>query len=436
VEIAVIGLWHLGSVTACCLARLGHTVTGIDEPQRVRGLADGRAPLFEPGLDDLLREGLAAGRLRFTADVADGIEACRAVIISYDTRVDDRDDVDLSAVTQAVEVAAPHLAPGALLLVHSQVPVGTCRWIRERLRRARPSDGLEVAYVPENLRLGQAIERFMRPDMLVVGAEADSAYAVVEEIFRGVETSQLRTDLPTAEMTKHAINAFLATSISFGNELANLAQSVGADATRVAAALRLDRRVGQAPVAPGMGFAGGTLARDVKVLRRIGEEANLTPYLLNAVLRVNEEQNVLPLRWLRDIYGALSGLRIGVLGLTYKPGTSTLRRSASVETVRRLVDEGVEVAAADPQADLAELSEAPPMRFTRDAYEAARGADALVVMTPWPEFRDLDYGRIRAAMRKPVALDMANSLDKSQMEALGYAYIGVGRGTPRRMERT
>ena len=438
-RVAVVGLWHLGCVAAGSLARLGHVVTGIEEdPQQLAMLQGGHAPLREPGLDDLLAEGIGAGRLRFASDLSSAAAAAEVVYVAYDTPVTDGDDVDVSSVTRTVERIIPSLRPEALLLVQSQVPVGTCGRFRRLLRTGPSSEGREVAYVPENLRLGQAIDGYLRPDMLVIGGDDPRAHAVADRLLAGIGSPRVLTDLATAEMTKHAINAFLATSISFANELANLCQIQGVDATALISILRRDRRIGpHAPLNPGVGFAGGTLARDVKVLTAVGHAAGYTPRLFDAVLQVNEGQKDLPVRWLREVYGGtLRGLRVAVLGLTYKPGTSTLRRSDAVVLIRRLAADGVSVAAADPQADLAETADLPAFAFTRDPYEAVEGADALVVMTPWPEFAALDYERVRAGMRRAVVLDMPNALDKERLLRLGFVYVGVGRGSVRGMARS
>ncbi len=430
-RVAVVGLWHLGCVAAACLARLGHTVVGIEEDAgRLHELRAGRAPLMEPGLDDLLASGIASGRLTFTSGLEGAAAEADVVYVAYDTPVTDRDEADVSIVTRAVTRIILVLRARALILVQSQVPAGTCRRFREMLRAASPGDGREIAYVPENLRLGQAIECYLRPDMLVIGADAPEAHAAADALFAGIDAPRVRTDLPTAEMAKHAINTFLATSISFANEMANLCQVEGVDSTALVSILRLERRIGRhVPLNPGMGFAGGTLARDVKALLALGHAGGYTARLLEAVLQVNEGQKDLPVRWLRQIYGPLSGLRVGVLGLTYKPGTSTLRRSTAIAIIRALVAEGVQVIASDPQADLNETPDLPKFAFTRDPHEAAAGADALLVMTPWPEFATLDFERLRDAMRRPIVLDMPNALDRGRLEHLGFVYVGVGRGT-------
>ena len=436
-RVAVVGLWHLGCVAAGCLARLGHVVAGIeDDPQNLAALRAGRAPLREPGLDELLAGEIGAGRLRFTQEFDDTVAGADVVCVAYDTPVTDRDEADMSIVTRTIERIAPILRADALLLVQSQVPVGTCRKVRAMVRTGSAGDAPEVAYVPENIRLGQAIEGYLRPDMVVMGADDPRAHVLVERLFAGIDAPHIRTDLSTAEMTKHAINTFLATSISFANELANLCQIEGVDAPALVSILRRDRRVGsQVPLNPGMGFAGGTLARDVKALAAVGYAGGYAPRLLDAVLQVNESQKSLPIQWLRQIYGTLEGVRVAVFGLTYKPGTSTLRRSDALPLIRQLIADGVAVTAVDPQAEPAEVEDLPRVEFTRDAYGAVQGTDAFIVMTPWPEFTTLDYERVRAAMRHPVVLDMPNALNRERLTELGFAYIGVGRGAVRRLAR-
>jgi UDPglucose 6-dehydrogenase len=349
----------------------------------------------------------------------------------------DRDDADPSIIIRAVERIAPMLAPHARVVVESQVPVGTCRTLRRLLKTKSSNGGIDVAYVPENLRLGQAIDGYLRPDMLIIGADDPSAHDVSEQLFAGVDAPRIRTDLATAEMTKHAINAFLATSISFANELANVCQTQGVDAATLISILRRDRRVGsQVPLSPGMGFAGGTLARDVKALTAVARTAGYDPRLLDAVLEVNSEQKTLPVRWLRQMHGTLRGVRVAMFGLTYKPGTSTLRRSDALPVIRQLVGDGATVTVVDPQADLTEVRDLPPFEFTRDAYEAVEGADALIVMTPWPEFASLDYERVHTTMRRPIILDMPNALDRERLAQLGFVYVGVGRGAVPRLSRS
>ncbi len=427
----MIGLWHLGLVTSACLADLGRTIVGFDTAQElIGGLRSGRLPLFEPGLDALVEKGIAEGRLSFTADPQEALSGARYVIVAYDTTVDESDESDLSQVMGAASLMAEHLEDGSVVIISSQVPVGTSELIQATIRRARPSLEFGIACVPENLRLGQAIERFKKPDMIVIGSDDPASAVAVDALLTGVDAPRVVVGIRTAEMTKHALNAFLATCISFANEMANLCDAAGADALDVARALRLDGRVGpRAPLRPGLGFAGGTLARDLKTLRRLGEEdGNGTP-LINGVLMVNEQQSRVVARKLTEACGSLEGITVGVLGLTYKPGTSTLRRSVAVEIIGELTALGAAVKAYDPRANREELPDIANFEFCPDAGAVAEASDALAIVTEWPEFRDLDFAAIKKSMRIPVLVDAQNMLDAKEMTEMGFQYFGVGRGS-------
>jgi len=436
-KVCVVGLWHLGTVTSGCLAELGYQVVGLEQdPFKAANLNRGIPPLFEPGLAELMAKHLESGHLRYTFDLADGTADAPYLLIAYDTPVNDQDDPDLTLIIQAVEEMASLLEDGATIIVSSQVPVGTCEALAASLRRLNPLLRFGMACVPENLRLGQAIERFLRPDLLVLGADSDQTMAKVEALYSPIQAPRVRVDLRTAEMTKHAINAYLATCISLGNELANLCDEVGADALRVAEALKLESRVSpQAPLLPGLGFAGGTLARDMKVLTSLAQRYHYPAPFLKGVLELNRLQNSTVIHRLERLVGSLNAKTIGVLGLTYKPGTSTLRRSAAVEIIRSVVAQGATVRAYDPKADPSEM--APFLQeFTvcDDPYAAAQGAHAIVLVTPWPEFKDLDLARLRTPMHSPVFLDAANMLDPDQVIQAGFHYQGIGRGSPPRRE--
>lgn len=436
-KVCVIGLWHLGTVSSACLAELGYQVVGVEpDLPKAGNLRRGIPPLFESGLAELMETHLASGRLRFTSDLSDGTAGASYVLIAFDTPVDDQDDPDLTPITAAVESLAGCLEDGVTIVVSSQVPVGTCDVLADRLRTLAPGLRFGMACVPENLRLGQAIERFLRPDLLVFGADSDQTMAKVETLFSSIPGPRVRVDLRTAEMTKHAINAYLATCISLGNELANLCDEVGADALQVAGALRLEGRVSpRAPILPGLGFAGGTLARDMKVLTKLADQHHYPAPFLKGVLALNRLQNATVIHRLEKLLGSLRANTIGVLGLTYKPGTSTLRRSAAIEIIRDVLTKGANVRAYDPKADPAEVASLQ-QGFTvcDDPYAVAQGADAIVLITPWPEFKDLDLSRLRAPMRGLVFLDTANLLDPLQVTQAGLVYQGIGRGAARRRE--
>ncbi len=433
-KICVVGLWHLGSVTSSCFAGLGRSVVGVADSTRVASLNNGIPPLFEPGLADLMAKHLASGRLRFTSSLRDGVKGSSYVFVAYDTPVDERDQPDLASISATVDALAGCLEDGATIIVSSQVPVGTCEALAVRLRSLNPGLRFGMACVPENLRLGQAIERFLRPDFLVFGADGGATMERVEALYSPIPGARARMNLRTAEMTKHAINAYLATCISFGNELANLCDEVGADAFQVVQALQLDSRVSpKAPLFPGLGFAGGTLARDMTVLKKLAAQYGYPAPLLNGVLTVNQFQNGMVVHRLEGLLGTLAAKTIGVLGLTYKPGTSTLRRSAAIEIIRDLVAKGATIKAFDPKADPAE-TELRRREFSicTDPYAAAKDADALALVTPWPEFRDLDLARLKDIMHTPVILDAPNMLEPTKVTQAGFVYQGIGRGSVHR----
>lgn len=434
-RVSVVGIWHLGAVTAACLADLGYSVVGVDaDPHKVQALNRGIPPLFEPGLEEMMAKNIAAGRLTFTSCLAEGLGGASYALITYDTPVDDDDEVDLSGIFAIAGELAAHLNNGATIIVSSQVPVGTCEEMAAVVRQANPSLDFGIAYTPENLRLGQAIACFKHPDMIVIGADSQDTLRRVEQLLAPIQAPRVAVGLRTAEMTKHAINAFLATSITFANEIANLCDEAGADALKVAEALHLDSRIGTgAPLYPGLGFAGGTLARDLKVLRRLSERHGYQASLINAVLAVNERQNGVVVERLRRILGSFDGRSVGVLGLTYKAGTSTLRRSAALEIIRAISAEGAVVKAYDPKADPEEVRLHDGFTLCDDAYAVAEGSDALLLVTNWPQFRELDFPRIRSLMRDPVLLDALNMLDADRMVEAGFRYIGVGRGRQERL---
>jgi len=429
-KIAVIGCWHQGVVGAACLADLGYDVLAADhDGERIEKLNTGAAPLFEPGLDDLLKKGLASGNLNFTTDVAGCVTDCEYVLLMHDTPVDENDQSDLSSVFNAVEEISYRLEQNAVLLVTAQVPVGTCDRIVGIIREKNPGLKFGIAYSPENLRLGQAIERYMHPALPVIGSDDAKALDRIEKLFAPLKVEWKRVNLRTAEMTKHALNAFLATSISFANEIGNLCDEVGADGVELAKILRMEPRIGpKAMLFPGLGFSGGTLARDMQTLRGLGDGFDIDTLMLDGVWESNKRQNRLVVRKLKKVLGSLEGVPVTVLGLTYKPETSTLRRSAALEIIGDLLREKMIVSAHDPKADRKEVAQHTEFRFYEDLYEAVKGARAVVIITGWPEYKALDFDRIRKLMADPILIDVNDMLDAQSMESKGFVYLDVGRG--------
>jgi UDPglucose 6-dehydrogenase len=423
-RIVVYGLWHLGSVTAACLAEAGVEVVGLDlDAPVVRDLQQGRPPLHEPGLAGLTAAGLASGRLSFTTSAAEALAGADVVWVAFDTPVDDQDEADVAFVHDRLEAIAPALRPGTLVLVSSQVPVGFTR----RLAEAWRDKGLHFAYSPENLRLGKALDIFRRPERVIVGLGESAVRPRVAKVFAPFCDRIEWMSLESAEMTKHALNAFLATSVTFINELARLCEAVGADAREVERGLKSEARIGpKAYLSPGAAFAGGTLARDVRFLVEFGRRCRIGTPLLQGVVASNDQHK----SWAHDAVVRLladAGGTVAVLGLTYKPGTSTLRRSSSVELCRRLHAEGVRIQAHDPAvASLpGELTET--MRLCASAEEALRDADVAVVATPWPDYQALRPDDVVALMRRPQVIDAMHFLT-----ALGadprITYVAIGKG--------
>jgi len=428
-KVCVVGIWHQGSVVSACLADLGYSVVGMDkDPKTVKDLNNGIPPLFEPGLSELIINNVNSKRLSYTTDLSHALKGAGYVLITFDTPVDEKDEVDLSEILATSIELAKYLENGSIIIVSSQVPVGTCDQIKAIIKQNNPSLDFDIAYSPENLRLGQAIDGFKNPERIVIGADNTSTLDKVEEFFDVISAPKVRMNLTTAEMTKHALNAFLATSISFINEIANLCDELGADALKVAEALQSDERIGQKlPLQPGLAFAGGTLARDLKVLKKLGNKFGYETHLINGVLKVNEQQNKLVITKLEKIYGSIKDLTVGILGLTYKAGTSTLRRSAALEIINDLTNRGAIVKAYDPKADLNEVQLHKEFEFCTDPYMVAKDSDALVIVTDWPEFKNLDFALIKSIMKKPVIVDAKNMLDGEQLDEKGFTYLGVGK---------
>ena len=429
-DVAIVGLWHQGVVAAACLADLGYRVLAADhDAGKIKALSSGKAPLFEPGLDELLQKGLKSGQLKFTADVAGCVKGRRDVMIMFDTPVDENDQSDLSEVFSTAAEIAPNLENDTLLFVTAQVPVGSCDRIAQTIREKNSGLKFGIAYSPENLRLGQAIDRFLHPALPVLGANDPATLDRAEQLLAPLKASWVRVNLRTAEMTKHALNAFLATSVTFANELGNLCDELGADGHKLAEVLRLEPRIGpKAMLFPGLGFSGGTLARDMQTLRGLGDTLGVDTPMLDGVWTSNQQQNRLVLRKLRKKLGNLAGRRVAVLGLTYKPDTSTLRRSAALEIIGDLAREKISVKAHDPKADRGELKSLSGFAFCEDVYEAVEGAEALVLITPWKEYKALDFDRVKKTMSVPFIIDTANLLDGERLVKMGFVYMDIGRG--------
>lgn len=422
-NVCVIGMWHLGSVTSACLADLGYVVVGFDSDNVViENISKGKPPIFEPRLEDMIQKNLKNGRLRFTNKI-DSIGKVDYILLTIDTPVDDNDNVDLTSVYHAVNIISEIVHENSIIIVQSQVPVGTCDDFIKIIKQKRPETKFGLAYCPENLRLGKAIEIFQNPDRIIIGANDDQTQIKAKQFFDVINCPKIFMDLKSAEMTKHSINAFLATCISFINWVGNLCEEVGADAKKVSEGLMSEQRIGRnLPLRSGLGFSGGTLGRDLKILTKLGNKFCVKPDLIDAVLKTNHEQNILVIKKLLKIFGSLDGLKIGILGLTYKPGTNTLRRSISLEIISELLRLNAHVSAYDPS--IKQMDSICDKRFelSRSVNQAATNASALIVFTDWPEFKEINYSEIFNVMKKPIILDMKNFLDNQKLQNIGFEY--------------
>ncbi|MGA2452711.1 MAG: nucleotide sugar dehydrogenase [Solirubrobacteraceae bacterium] len=430
--VGVVGLWHLGSVTAACLAEAGYEVLGVDPDAAViEGLLRGRPPVSEPGLPELLAQ--EAVRLRFSADPG-ALAGARYAWVTFDTPVDDDDHADVGwVIERAVELLAP-LADDALVIVSSQLPVGSVAELQARCAARRGSHSLRFACVPENLRLGSALESFRAPDRIVAGVSCERDRDELAELLSpfGAEVEWMRVE--SAEMTKHALNGFLATSVAFINEVAAICESVGADAAEVSRGLKSERRIGpRAYLGPGDAFAGGTLARDISFLRELAQSHGLPDDVFAGVASGNTAHKSWAQRKLVELLaaqggeeGGLSGATIGVWGLTYKPGTDTLRRSSAVELCRWLSAEGATVRAHDPAVTSLPAALDAEIQLCATPLAAAEGASALVVCTAWPEYREVPAEQLMSVLRTPVVIDAAGFLAESLGAEAGLRYTRVG----------
>jgi UDPglucose 6-dehydrogenase len=425
-KVCVFGLWHLGCVTAACLAQAGHQVVALDaDPDVIDSLRQGKPPLFEPGLEELIKSGMETGRLRFENDPAVVADA-EVTWVTFDTPVGDDDVPQPSIVVDHVRSLFKYLPAGMLVLVSSQLPVGTTRHLADSAA-GRGCELVTFGYSPENLRLGRALDVFMKPDRIVVGLETERDREKVVALLAPITDRIEWMGLESAEMTKHAINAFLATSVAFMNEVAAICEDVGANAKDVERGLKSEERIGRkAYLSPGGAFAGGTLARDVTILADLGRRGGIPVTLVSSVADSNNQHRSWPLRKLKERLGNLRGRRIAILGLTYKAGTSTLRRSSAVELALELHSAGAEVVGFDPEVHKLPQELERRMALAGSASEALVQADAIVLATAWPQFRDLAWSGLISSMRHPIVVDANWFLAGALGSGGGVAYACVG----------
>ena len=429
-KISVIGVGYVGLVTAACFSDLGNTVTALDvDEKRVAGLKRGDMPIYEPGLEELVQRNVEAGRLAFTTSYKEALKDCEFVFICVGTPSGVDGDADLKYVESAAKSIAQNMQAPLIVINKSTVPVGTGDWVAEIISEAQPKPTVFwVVSCPEFLREGSAIADFMSPHRTVLGSLHRDAADKVAQLHLPLRAPIVITNLRTAEMIKYASNAFLATKISFINEIADICESLGADVKEVAAGMGFDPRIGKYFLEAGLGYGGSCFPKDVKALAFMAEEMGHEPRILHSVMTVNEQRREMIVDRLKKTSGDLKGKTVGLLGLAFKWNTDDMRDAPSVDIAEALLKAGAKVRAFDPVAMEAAKELLPKVEMARDAYDLADGADALIVVTEWNEFKNLDLERIRNSMRQPVVLDGRNIYQPEQMRKLGFNYQGIGRG--------
>ena len=432
-RVAMIGAGYVGLVSAACFSEFGHAVTCADAaPERVAALRAGRVPIYEPGLETLVAANAAAGRLSFTEDVADAVAAADVVMLAVGTPSRHGDGhADLSFVFEAARQVADALDGYTVVATKSTVPVGAGREIARIIREQRPDAAFDVVSNPEFLREGSAIGDFMRPDRVVVGVDSERAREVMRALYRPlflIETPVLFTTLETAELIKYAANCFLATKITFINEIADLCERLGADVQDVAKGIGLDGRIGRYFLHAGPGFGGSCFPKDTAAFVRIAEEAGAPSEIVEAVLRRNTARKAAMVdKIVQACGGSVAGTTIAVLGVTFKPNTDDVRESPSLVILPGLIEQGAKVRAFDPAGMEEARALLDGVVWCDDSYDAMTDADALVILTEWNEFRALDLERARGLLRKPLMVDLRNVYEPSEVAGAGIRYVSIGR---------
>jgi UDPglucose 6-dehydrogenase len=431
-HISVIGSGYVGLVTGACFAEFGVHVTCMDsDNRRIEKLEKGEIPFFEPGIAELVAKGVKEGRLSFTTDIAQAVDKALVIFIAVGTPPSPDGSADLSFVKEVGRGIARHMSSYKVIVTKSTVPVGTGEAIREVVKKTQKDPiRFDMVSNPEFLREGSAIEDFMRPNRVVIGADSDQAIAIMKDLYRPlylIETPIVVTDVPTAELIKYASNAFLATKISFINEIANLCEKVGANVQMVAKGMGLDHRIGAKFLHAGPGFGGSCFPKDLAALIQTGERHGYPMQIASAASRVNDSQRGRMVDKIRDALGGLKGKTLAMLGLSFKPNTNDLREAPALTIGRVLLAEGASIRAYDPEALAEACQMMPELQACRDTYHAAEGADALVIMTEWNVFRNLDFEKLKSVMRVPVLLDLRNIYDPERIAAAGFKHVSVGR---------
>ncbi|MBI3158219.1 MAG: UDP-glucose/GDP-mannose dehydrogenase family protein [Chloroflexi bacterium] len=429
-QLTVVGVGYVGLVTAACFSDLGNNVAALDiDEKKIQMLRDGQMPIYEPGLEELVERNVKAGRLTFTTEYGKALENAEYVFICVATPSGADGEADLKYVAAAARTIAETMTAPLIVINKSTVPVGTGDWVADIIRKHQKAPiPFWVVSCPEFLREGSAIADFMNPHRTVCGSLDREAAEKVGQLHLPLRAPQVITDLRTAEMIKYASNAFLATKISFMNEVANICEQLGADVVEVAAGMGFDERIGPHFLNAGLGYGGSCFPKDVKALAFMAEEMGVQPQILNAVMHTNDERRQKAVARLEDMLGGLKGKTIGMLGLAFKPNTDDMRDAPSLDIAAALLEAGAMVRGYDPVAMDVAAALMPDVQMMPDPYSLADDCDALIVNTEWNEFKHLDLERLKGLLRQPVVMDGRNIYDPAKMAQLGFRYAGVGRG--------
>lgn len=431
-RIAVIGTGYVGLVSGACFAEFGVDVTCVDvDASKIEKLKAGGIPIYEPGLDTIVAKNVEAGRLHFTTDIKSAVEQALVVFLAVGTPPQPDGTPDMSYYRQAAKDVAEAMNGYKVLVTKSTVPVGTGKWLREFVQaNLAVETEFGVASNPEFLREGAAIEDFMRPDRVVVGSNEERAIDVMKELYRPlylIETPVVITSLEAAELIKYAANAFLATKITFINEIANLCDAIGCDVHDVARGMGMDNRIGRKFLHPGPGYGGSCFPKDTRALTTVADQFGVETRIVDAVIEANDRQRDAMIPKIENLVGDLSGKKIGVLGLSFKPETDDMRESPAIEIIAGMIAKGASVKAFDPVAMEESKHFISGIEYATDEYDALAGADAMVIVTEWNQFRALDFDKVKSLLTSPKIADLRNIYEPSDMRELGFEYVGVGR---------
>ena len=431
-HIAVIGTGYVGLVTGACFAEFGVDVTCVDvDVTKIEKLHQGIIPIYEPGLDQLVERNVKAGRLNFTTEIGSAVSHAEVVFLAVGTPPKPDGTPDMSYYQQAAKDVAGAMNGYKVLVTKSTVPIGTGKWLREFVTKnlATPTE-FGVASNPEFLREGAAIDDFMRPDRVVIGSNEARAIEVMKELYRPlylIETPIVITSLEAAELIKYAANAFLATKITFINEVANLCDAIGCDVHDVARGMGMDNRIGRKFLHPGPGYGGSCFPKDTRALTTVADQFGVETRIVDAVIEANERQRDAMIPKIEKLVGDLNGKKLGVLGLSFKPETDDMRESPAIDIINAVVAKGASVKAFDPVAIEEAKHCLEGIEFAKDEYDAIDGADAMVIITEWNQFRALDMERVKQLLNSPKIADLRNVYEPEDMRELGFEYVGVGR---------